>query len=587
LGIALSFGTSAPLLFEPESALAGEGPVVSVLPSSGSKAEVAQATLVTNQSDLASTTYHTVEEGESLWQIAEEHKADLGSLKAANSIAPDEVIKAGQVLRVPSIIDGVAGTNGSEQVHRLALSGNVRGSVGGDLTVVLGDQMPLGDDQEALPSELLEETLSSELDEEAVAKLDAEAVSDKSYELTAAALLEEEEEAAAVTAAIDTSPAEVSVAALPAELPDSMPLNAVEANPLEDLKASAAESVRPAPAVEDNLALQAAPTSVAENATAAQENQLSLSSPASPDDDWHNQAAQPAVVEEADAVDTQKSLAVAALDSEALEAEAVSDTSTPMSRTRSYQIKAGDTLWNIATRHGLSLDELMRHNSGQRPENLSVGDRVNIPATASDVGTLETASETSRSTLARAGQLQSEENRNAAIQDHLARIRAAANRDIDPEELKARIIAVRESLERAENAGSTTATALEYHTSANGGANPGSVRGLSQVNGQTERINQSLVARSSRAAQSEWTVTDAADNADATTLATAVSPDLVDPVDTAPVSTADPESLMAAAPMSPMRISAFSPAADGEVVTPGMPILPESGEFLPESSQSL
>ena len=42
-GIALSFGTSAPLLIEPESALAAEGgPVVAVLPTAGSKAELAQ-----------------------------------------------------------------------------------------------------------------------------------------------------------------------------------------------------------------------------------------------------------------------------------------------------------------------------------------------------------------------------------------------------------------------------------------------------------------------------------------------------------------------------------------------------------------
>ena len=142
LGIALSFGTSAPLLIEPESALAAEGPVVAVLPTAGSKAELAQPGNGNQSSDVAATIYHTVEEGDSLWHIAGEHRADVQSIKAANGIAPDELLRVGQVLRLPSVLEGVAGADGADQRQRLALSADVRGGVGGDLSVVFGEELP-------------------------------------------------------------------------------------------------------------------------------------------------------------------------------------------------------------------------------------------------------------------------------------------------------------------------------------------------------------------------------------------------------------------------------------------------------------
>ena len=577
LGIALSFGTSAPLLFEPESALAAEGPVVAVLPAAGSKAEVAQPTLVTNQSNLASTTYHTVEAGESLWQIAEEHQADLGSLKAANNIAPDEVLKVGQVLRVPSVIEGVAGAEGSEQVHRLALSGNVRGSVGGDLSIVFGEELPLGEDTQGM----LDPELSADLDDDSLAKLDAgEEVqldaaggAEKGYELTAAALLDEVEDAAPVE--VDATSDEPSVAALTSELPASMPLSAVKANPLEDLEVAAAESVTANPGVSEAVAFEDAPADVPQ----AEHHQVALSVPAaSTSGGWSDQEVEQSSGE-ATSVETSKSLAVAALNNTPAGPESSLRDSAPVPNTRSYQVKAGDTFWNIAARHGLSLDELMRHNSGQSPGSLVVGANINLP-----IGAEEAASETSSSTLARASQLQSRDNRDAAIQDHLARIREAANRDVDPEELKARIIAVRESLERSESADVSSAP-LEFHNGTGGDKDDSpAALSASQVSSQTGLSSQSLVARSSATAQSEWTVTDAANETNSVEVATLGSPaESVEVSEAALEPAVVPGNLMAAAPMSPdaYRVSPRLPV--GDVVTPGMPILPESGEFLPEA----
>ncbi len=581
LGIALSFGTSAPLLFEPESALAVEGPIVAVVPAAEDKADVPQARLVTNRGDLAATIYHTVEEGESLWQIAEDHQADLGFLKAANSIAPDEVLKVGQVLRVPSVVEDIAGAGDSGKVHRLALSDNVRGSVGGDLTVVFGEELSLGEgSQEGLESEA-----DAELDKEALAKLAAEELSQESYELTAAALRGENETALlnehgnaapaaredAASAEVDTDSVETRVAALPSELPNSMPFNAVEADALEDLEVAAAGSAEPSAATVEQP-LEGSVADLSETAP-----QVALSDSPAVSRDWQNQEIQPLPAPET-AVETPKSLTVAALRDELSEAEAVPSEPVPNISTTSYRVKAGDTFWKIATRHGLSPDELLGHNAGRRPETLMVGDSLNIP-----VGAADPTSGSANSAIARASQPQAQESRDVAIQDHLARIREAANRDIDPEELKARIIAVRESLERAESVDAGNAP-LEYHSSTSGSSAAAPAADLSQIRPQAQPASQSLVARSSAPAQAEWTVTDAADSSETVQIAarTAASESVTAPEAVLPPTTV-PENLMAAAPMSPDVYRASPQLPVGEVVTPGMPMLPDSGEFLPEA----
>ena len=77
--------------------------------------------------------------------------------------------------------------------------------------------------------------------------------------------------------------------------------------------------------------------------------------------------------------------------------------------TQGYRVKAGDTFWNIANRHGVSLDDLMRHNAGRNPEALLVGDSINLPTNTAQ------ATPEAGATLARTGQLQPEASRDAAI----------------------------------------------------------------------------------------------------------------------------------------------------------------------------
>jgi murein DD-endopeptidase MepM/ murein hydrolase activator NlpD len=586
LGVALSFGTSVSLLFEPESALAAEGPVVAVLPAAGNKAEPARPVFVNHQVDLAVTAYHTVEEGDSLWHIAKEHRADVQTIKVANGIAPDEVLRVGQVLRVPSVIESANLTEGQGKVHRLALSNNVRGSVGGDLSVVFGEELPLGDAVEA----------GQETSVVAKLEVDAEAdATDATYELSAAALLDQED---ALSEAQPSDEAE-SVAARSTNLPVSMPLNEVKANPLEELAASTRShtSVEHSPAAIIPASANSS-TSTPGSATEAESAAVTeaseviavrpLATNASSEvpagievNAWQDSGVQ---VDDSTAneVETDKSLAIAALANPSVESEWSGAVSAPVADTQAYHIKAGDTLWNIASRHGLSVDELMRHNRGvQRAENLVVGDSINIP-----VGRGTPAGEESVPSLARAIQLSSQAERDAIIQDHLARIREAANREVNQEELKARIVAARRSIENVEQSASDGITPMEYHGST---SEPVESSDLAQgalmpqsVGGQAANVN--LVARVATVAADDWSVTDAAAAVDATEIAALnrgaeSAEDLEAPEEVV----ADPERLMAAAPMNPDVYRASPQLPIGEVVTPGMPILPDSGEFLPEA----
>jgi LysM repeat protein len=125
-------------------------------------------------------------------------------------------------------------------------------------------------------------------------------------------------------------------------------------------------------------------------------------------------------------------------------------------RCDSYQVKPGDTLWSIASRNGVSLDDLISHNDAvDRPEALTVGDSLSIPVTtvATDATVVDESTEIIPSNLA-----VSPRTREQVIQDHLARIRESNSALVDRQELNARIRAARQVLEnsRRESAASTS-----------------------------------------------------------------------------------------------------------------------------------
>ncbi|NEP15286.1 MAG: peptidoglycan DD-metalloendopeptidase family protein [Leptolyngbya sp. SIO4C1] len=109
LGIALSVGASGVLLTESEASAAVDLRSASVsskalrsLPQTSASALSVEEVFGERQLERNSALYHRVEEGESLWQIAQRHSVGIQEIKAANRLAPEAPIQVGQVLKVPT-----------------------------------------------------------------------------------------------------------------------------------------------------------------------------------------------------------------------------------------------------------------------------------------------------------------------------------------------------------------------------------------------------------------------------------------------------------------------------------------------------
>lgn len=104
LSLALSLGASGTLFSRAEAA---EPLRVAALPSVAGMPDVLPS-YGSDRPSGAAATYHTVSVGETVWDIAKRHGVAVEDIKAANGMSEDQVIQAGQVLKVPSPQDGVA-----------------------------------------------------------------------------------------------------------------------------------------------------------------------------------------------------------------------------------------------------------------------------------------------------------------------------------------------------------------------------------------------------------------------------------------------------------------------------------------------
>lgn len=102
LGIALSVGASGVIASQSEASAAVSAPTTSAAEtlSSDSAQSTPAATAEASEQEIAA--YHTVEVGESLWQISQRHRVGLRELKDANALPPETSIRVGQVLKVPA-----------------------------------------------------------------------------------------------------------------------------------------------------------------------------------------------------------------------------------------------------------------------------------------------------------------------------------------------------------------------------------------------------------------------------------------------------------------------------------------------------
>lgn len=127
LGIALSVGASGALVSQAEASATVAAPNTSAATKAFSSDSKTSAANVAEESQISQqqiVDYHTVESGESLWQIAQQHGIGLRDLKSANALPPETSIRVGQVLRVPGN-DGadlaVADSDAAQVIARLAV----------------------------------------------------------------------------------------------------------------------------------------------------------------------------------------------------------------------------------------------------------------------------------------------------------------------------------------------------------------------------------------------------------------------------------------------------------------------------------
>ncbi len=128
LGLALSFGASG-VLFADSEAAAAVGSFVDTTSAASSESSQLPSVLNTQQDNASFPSqglakYHTVEHGDSLWQIAQEHRVEIQDIKTANRISPDAPLQVGQVIKVPneesaqptlvSLLPGVQSTSSNE-----------------------------------------------------------------------------------------------------------------------------------------------------------------------------------------------------------------------------------------------------------------------------------------------------------------------------------------------------------------------------------------------------------------------------------------------------------------------------------------
>lgn len=106
LGIALSVGASGVLVSQADASAAVSTPSIPATTetfSSDSKVSATSATFSEEgDSQNQVVAYHTVESGESLWQIAQQNRVGLRELKETNALPVETAIRVGQVLKIPA-----------------------------------------------------------------------------------------------------------------------------------------------------------------------------------------------------------------------------------------------------------------------------------------------------------------------------------------------------------------------------------------------------------------------------------------------------------------------------------------------------
>ncbi|MBD0334425.1 MAG: peptidoglycan DD-metalloendopeptidase family protein [Cyanobacteria bacterium Co-bin13] len=542
LGLAFSVGASGTLLSQVEGAAAADAPANSFLLA----AALPQADHPTTGAASQSAVYHTVQAGDSLWQIAQAHRVDVQSIKAANGISPDEVIKVGQVLRVPANARPVAS--------------QVETSVAEPAPQPVSDLVALAPSKEQVGQPEAETPAAASLSEVQPTKA-TWAEADAAPSLASASQAGTEDQANSLQAAASTPQSGISVPGVSGPSTSSQALE------------PSADGAWVTRSFEFESAQDSA--AVASSATTTEATPVPEVAPTAP-----TASAAPAGI--------KKSQQIAAL-SERIEGTSATQPLLPVvPAAETYRVKPGDTLWTIASRYGLQPEALVEANAVRDPNVIVAGDVIEIPQQIASADAIATPSIGS----APAG----------SIAERIARIRETADSSVNRAELYERIRQARQSLEtqhasavEAEPSVSRQETAANLPSSLPLSENATAAAADPHVASLIADIRAMQRQRTTAIAPAAEVSTTSVVEEPTQVAAAPVSSNRnapqaadIEPVNPefSPASSerAIPNSeLLAAAPLGPEAYAPTTNVPTGRTVSPDMPILPGPSEYLPEA----
>ncbi|MBD0268759.1 MAG: peptidoglycan DD-metalloendopeptidase family protein [Cyanobacteria bacterium Co-bin8] len=560
--MAFSVGASGTLLSQAEGAAAADAPANSFLLA----AALPQAGHSANGSASQSAVYHTVQAGDSLWQIAQAHQVDVQSIKSANGISPDEVIKVGQVLRVP------ANARPDTSLSETAVSVPIPAAQPVSELVALASPKDQASESET-------ETLAASLSEVQPVKgewAEADAVQSIASASRVEPQVEVKEQASTLQVEAEDQASTLQAAA-------STPQSGIPSTSSQTLEPSpeGAWVTRSFESTQDSDAITSSVQDSAAIASSATTTEAATPVEAAPIES--TESTLPAAP-----IEVKKSQQIAAL-SERVEGTSTAQPLVPVvPAAETYRVKPGDTLWTISSRYGLRPEALVQANAVRDPNLIVAGDVIEIPQQ------LASADLTAVPSIAPVS--------SGSVAERIARIREAGDSSVNRAELYERIRQARQSLEEREAPVAAAEPSILRQASA--AELPSSLPlNDNAASGQADPHVSSLIA-DIRAMQRQRTVA-IVPSSEASTVSAVEEPTQVavapaslnrsnsqaveiEPANPefspAPSERATPApDLLAAAPLGPEAYAPTMNVPTGRTVSPDMPILPEPSEYLPEA----
>ncbi|MGP1387132.1 MAG: peptidoglycan DD-metalloendopeptidase family protein [Thainema sp.] len=594
LGLALSMGASGVIFHRDSEAIASE-------PMTAEPAFSANP-----MPQAVSSTRHIVREGQTLWQIAQEHQVDVSALAAINGLSPDALLPVGTALQVPAKTEAEVAVQVTTSPAKPQ-----QDSVGKAVEKLIPEQTNISSSLNRY--EQADESLKVAQDESLVR------LRQSSDELSAALAREQTEtsveanlddssskpeslaidslDADVIQPEVETSTA-VTVAAMPEpgtsadistdELAANNNLNISNTAEIGSVQAAASDSVA-TPSTETTATIAEVPVNFRSIQNSADADELPSVLP-------QIQVDQPllSISTDASAVVATESVHVATNADTAAESQVQNTAVQPVDQ-RSYQIQPGDTLNRIARQYGVTREQLISANNISNPNVIWAGATLVIPSNAdnseeSSINLKET--ETPVTVAANRDVVNLLERRSqsdAAIESSTDQSRSLLDSRADSS-MSQEIAAIRQQ--------SSESSANSYSSESDRNISPYAARLLEEIR---EMRSQKAEQAASSVAQEDVQPEDGVQQVAA--IAPAQSADALEQEPINPEferqnqsenrdseqeavaeerNNADSQ-LVAAAPVGSESYAPLAQPVSGQMVSPELPGLPNSEEYLPEA----